>query len=164
MDIDYAKILKNALSRGGEYADLYIENTRPSALVLEDRKVEKVLTGIETGAGLRVIVDFRTIYAYTNDLTERALLALAEKVAAASTGGGGDIVINLTERRAGVEFAIIEPPDGVGVDRKVALLKEADDAARSYDSRIAQATISYRDTLQDVVIACSDGTLARDRR
>ena len=80
MDIDCSKILKSALSRGGDYADLYIENTAPTAIVLEDGKVEKVISGIEAGAGLRVIVGLRTVYAYTNDLTEKALLELAAKV------------------------------------------------------------------------------------
>ncbi len=67
MDIDYSKILKAALAQGGEYADLYIEDTRPTAISLEDGKVERVISGVESGAGLRVIIGFRTIYAYTKE-------------------------------------------------------------------------------------------------
>ena len=103
MDLDYGKILKAALSRGGEYADLYIENTRPTAIMFDDGKVDKVVSGIETGAGLRVIIGFRTVYAYTNSLEEKALLELAGKISHACGEKGGDIVIDLREKKAPVE-------------------------------------------------------------
>ena len=164
-ELDYSKILKAALSRGGEYADLYVEHTVPTAIALEDGKVEKVISGVESGAGLRVITGFRTIYAYTNDMTEKALLALAAEIARACGGNGGkDIVLDLREKRPPVVHKIIDPPEGVAVERKLALVKEADRAARAVDHRVAQVAVQYRDTLQKVTIACSDGTLAHDER
>ncbi len=178
-DIDYSKILKSALSRGGEYADLYIEHTVPTAIALEDGKIEKVVSGIESGAGLRVITGFRTIYAYTNDLAEKALLNLAAEVSrtcarsrsAGSTGFSpadssacGDLILDLREKCPSVNHKIIEPPEGVAVERKLALVKEADIAARAVSGKVSQASVQYRDTLQRVTIACSDGTLARDER
>ena len=169
--IDYSKILKHALSRCGEYADLYIEHTVPTAIALEDGKVEKVISGVEIGAGLRVITGFRTIYAYTNDLSEAALLNLAAEVSRAcsrdrsiGSGGVGDITIDLREKRPPVNHKIIEPPEGVAVERKLALVKEADMAARALSGKVSQVAVQYRDTLQRVTIACSDGTLAKDER
>ena len=169
--IDYSKILKHALSRCGEYADLYIEHTVPTAIALEDGKVEKVISGVEIGAGLRVITGFRTIYAYTNDLSEAALLNLAAEVSRAcsrdrsiGSGGVGDITIDLREKRPPVNHKIIEPPEGVAVERKLALVKEADMAARAVSGKVSQVAVQYRDTLQRVTIACSDGTLAKDER
>jgi TldD protein len=165
MDIDYSNILKTALSRGGEYADLYVEDTRPTALVLDDGKVEKVISGLESGAGLRVIIGFRTVYAYTNDLSIKSLSSLAENVArACGQGSGGDVVIDLREKRPPVDYTVIEPPEGVAVERKLALVREMDAAARAVDTRVSQVSVQYRDTAQSVVIACSDGTLARDKR
>ncbi|MHB8174102.1 MAG: TldD/PmbA family protein [Nitrospirota bacterium] len=166
-ELDYSKILKAARARGGEYADLYVEHTVPTAIALEDGKVEKVISGVESGAGLRVITGFRTIYAYTNDMTEAALLNLASEVSRAcvGTGGGqGDILIDLRERRPLVVHRIIEPPEGVAVERKLALVKEADRAARAVSDKVSQVAVQYRDTLQRVTIACSDGTLAHDER
>ncbi len=162
--IDYSKILKYARARGGEYADLYIEHTVPTAIALEDGKVEKVISGVEIGAGLRVITGFRTIYAYTNDLTEAALINLATEVSRACDGTGGDISIDLSEKRPPVAHRIIEPPEGVAMERKLALVKEADMAARAVSGKVSQVAVQYRDTLQRVTIACSDGTFARDER
>jgi TldD protein len=110
LDVDYSKILKAALAEGGEYADLYIEDTRPTAIALEDRKVDRVVSGVESGAGLRVIIGLRTVYAYTNELTEAALLSLAGRVARACGGKGGDIVIDLRVKKPPVEYTVVEPP------------------------------------------------------
>ncbi len=164
MDLDYAKILRHALSNGGEYADLYIEKTAPAALMLEDGKVEKVVSGFEQGAGLRVIVGLKTIYAYTNLLDEKALLELADKVARACGKGAQDVVMDLRVKAPKVDYRIIEPPETVAMERKLALVKEADAAARGVDDRIKQVTVIYRDNAQEVMIAASDGTLASDRR
>lgn len=164
MNLDYAKIIRAALAEGGEYADLYIENSAPTAIVVEDGKVEKVLTGVESGAGIRVIIGLRTVYAYTNDLTERALVELAGKVARACGEKGRDVTLDMRALRPSVDYVIKEPPEGVAVGRKLALVKEADRAARAYDRRISQVTVIYRDAMQDVTIACSDGTVANDRR
>ena len=164
MNIDYSKILKAALAQGGEYADLYIEDTRPTAISLEDGKVERVISGVESGAGLRVIIGFRTIFAYTNDLSEAALISLAGRVARACGEKGNDLVIDLRVKKPPVEYAIAEAPELVDVQRKLAYVKEADRVARAYDNRIAQVAVTYRDTRQDIVIACSDGTLASDTR
>lgn len=164
MDLDYSKILKRALSKGGEYADLYVENTRPTSISLEDGKVERVVSGFESGAGLRVIIGFKTVYAYTNDIGQGALLGLAEKVAHACNQGGSDLVIDLRVKRPSVDYKISEPPDGVPVERKIRLVKDADEAARAVDSRVTQVSVMYRDALQEVLMACSDGSLASDKR
>jgi len=164
MEIDHAKILKAALSKGGEYADLFVENTRPTALMLEDGKVERVVTGIESGAGLRVIIGFKTIYAYTNEISERALLEIADKVAGACGQGPRDVTLDLRVKTPVVGYTIAEPPEGVAVERKLALIKDADRAARAVDGRVSQVTVMYRDTAQDVLIASSDGSVASDRR
>jgi len=164
LDIDFAKVLRAALSRGGEYADLYIEDTKSTLLTLEDGKVEKVVSGHDRGAGLRVIVGLKTIYAYTNELSERGLIELAGRVSQACGQGGRDLVIDLRVKAPSVDYTITEPPESVSIERKLRLVKEADRAARGYDGRVKQVSVVYRDAAQDVTIAASDGTLCSDLR
>lgn len=164
MDADFSKVLRRALANGGEYADLYMEKTSPAALFLEDGKVEKVVSGFEVGAGLRVIIGLKTIYAYTNDLGEAALMRLADSVARACGKGAQDTVIDLRVKKPTVDYVIVEPPETVGIERKLALVKAADASARGFDPRVSQVTVIYRDTAQEVTLAASDGTLAHDLR
>ena len=75
-NLDIAGILRRALAGGGEFADIYFEEGSSTAVVCEDGKIEKVLAGTDRGVGVRVISDLRTAYAYSNEVTQAALLAL----------------------------------------------------------------------------------------
>src|SRR3990167_1560539 len=98
MDFDPFKILKKALKMGGDFADIYIEETVNTSIICEENKIEKVISGRDRGLGLRVIFDFKTAYAYTNDLTEKGLLELAETVSKAVKQGRAQKDISLVKK------------------------------------------------------------------
>lgn len=158
------KILKQALSHGGEFAELYLEKGKHSSIVLEDNKIEKVITGITRGAGLRVLHDHRTIYAYTNDFSLPALMQLAETVCRALKEDGPDRTFAMSPRESAVHHVIRIDPAGVETRIKVERVKSADAAARRIDPRIRQTTTVYGDSRKQVLIANSDGELAEDDR
>ena len=53
------KILAAALSGGGEYADIYSENTQISSMVLQDGAVSQAQQVCLYGAGIRVLSSVR---------------------------------------------------------------------------------------------------------
>jgi TldD protein len=163
-EIDYAAVLKKALSNGGEYADIYIERSVPFSLVCEDSRIEKVVSGIDCGAGIRLIVGQRTAYAYTNELTTSSLLEIADAVRQAALGGSFDAGISLSRKNPRVDFSILKAPEQVETSRKVAMVLQADRVARSCDQRIRQALVTYREQRQEVLIANSEGFVAEDDR
>lgn len=166
LGIDYHGVLRKALRRGGEYADIFIEMTTPLAIVCEDNHIEKILTGIERGAGLRLVAGQRTAYAYTNELTTASLLELAEAVSSAAADGQGrpKQAICLTKRLPSVEQHVRILPEAVGIERKVALVSGANRRARAVDHRIRQVQVIYRESRQQVLIANSDGSFSEDDR
>lgn len=157
-------VLKGAAKNGGDFADLYIERTQPSYIHLEDDKIEKVVTGIDHGAGLRVIFNGKSVYAYTNDLSSKSFLALADTVSSAVKEKKAVSDIALIKKNPAIDFKILFRPDKVDTDKKVSLVKEANKAARGIDKRIRQVMVIYRDVIQDVTIANTDGVLAGDER
>ncbi len=157
-------LLKKALSRGGEYADVYVENRRQTSLVVEDGKIEKIFSGAETGAGIRLIYNGRTSYAYSNDLTEDALIRAASEVSRVAAEDRKDADMDLRVRKSAAGFAIKMRPDIVPVEKKIEVIRLADCIARSFDSRIKQVTAVYRDASQGISIATSDGFIAEDER
>lgn len=84
--LDISRILRRALAGGGEFADIFFEEGSSTSVICEDGKIEKVLAATDRGIGIRVISDLRTAYAYTNEITETALLSLAETVSSAVKG------------------------------------------------------------------------------
>lgn len=160
-----SKILKKALARGGDYADIFIERTRPLSIQLEDDKIEKLISGVDCGVGIRVIYGDKSAYAYSNDLSEEALFNLAESVSTAvKEGKEKDLTIDLRRLRSSVDFKIKYNPDSIEVKKKISLVEKANRVAKGVSDRVKQVSITYRDVLQDVLIATSDGTMAEDSR
>lgn len=167
IDIDYSRVLRKALSRGGEYADIYIEQSSALTVLSEDNKIERVLSGLDRGAGIRVIIGSRTAYAYTNDLTGQALLETADAVSKAASDSSEhvrDAIINLTRKRSPVEFTILKNPGDVPTADKIAIVQKANRVAAERDSRVRQVTVVYRESRQQVTIVNSEGALSEDDR
>ena len=158
------KVLKSAVKNGGDFADIYIERTQPTYIHLEDDKIEKVVSGIDHGAGIRVIFNSKTVYAYTNELSDNSLLELANTVSAAVKGKHNGADIDLRKKNPTIDFRIAKRPDEVDTDKKVQLVKKANEVARKADNRIKQVLVVYRDTLQNVTIGNTEGYITEDER
>jgi TldD protein len=157
-------LLNKTLARGGDYADLFAEYRRHSSFVLEDGKLEKITTGTEAGTGIRLITKGKTAYGFSNDMSAKALLRAASEVSRAATGKALLPVIDLISSVPSVKFPIKLLPDAVSAEEKITLVRSADAIARSLDHRIKQVTAIYRDTIQRVQIATSDGCISEDDR
>ncbi|MCA9773144.1 MAG: TldD/PmbA family protein, partial [Myxococcales bacterium] len=163
VSFDPKKILTKALGRGGEFSEIFVENLRSNSIVAEENKIEKVLAGHDAGAGVRVIHGGRTVYGYSNDLTEASLLDLADAVAAAASGARAEVV-DLRRREVPRGFEVRERPDTVPLDRKIDMVRRGNAAARGFGNLVQQVQVVYRDSVQDVLIANSLGELSEDRR
>jgi TldD protein len=160
-------VLRRALRNGGEYADLFLERSSPLAILCEDDRLDKVIAGREHGAGLRVIAGKRTAYAYTNELTTSSLLELADAVGHAVGSGDAAAVraISLSRTHPASSHGLVrQPPRSVSPERKTAMVKRANRVARSFDARIRQVMVTYRENCQEVMIANSEGSLSEDAR
>ncbi|MBF0608399.1 MAG: TldD/PmbA family protein [Magnetococcales bacterium] len=159
-----SQLLRTALSGGGEYADVYFEDKTPLSILMEDQRIEKISTGRECGVGIRVIFGQRTAYAYTNDMATESLHECALTVSRAVRGNTPSTVADLTRLRPAVNYVVLHPPEAVPVEKKIALIQNANSVARKFSDKIVQVTVSYMDNTKDVLIANSDGNLCQDRR
>lgn len=80
-DIDLQRVLSAALEGGGQYADIFIEDTAIDNVQLQDRTVSHAQHAALYGAGIRVTCGAQTGYAYTSDLSLAALLDAARYAA-----------------------------------------------------------------------------------
>jgi len=158
------RVIRKALCRGGDYADVFVERRRGSHLLMEDRKLERAASGVVQGAGIRLIRGGKTSYAHLNELSEQALLDAAASISRAEAGPEGEIRLALSRTAPPVDFPVSEPPDAVPMERKAALIREAERAARGVSRDIMQVSVVYRDSAQSVQVAASTGELAEDER
>jgi len=158
--------IARALGRGGDFAEVYVEDRQSLGLRLEDGRIEQTSGGREVGAAVRLLSGERTYYAYSDALDEAGLMAAADAVAAAvRAGDGGSAVVDLGAVRGDPgRHPVRVPPDTVEITRKAALVRAGDEAARAAGAEIVQATVGYGDTRQRVLIANSLGELVFDDR
>ena len=71
------KLLAKALSKGGDFADLYFEFTLSNYLGLEDGKVNQSYGDISLGVGIRTVKGDQIGYGFTQELTEASMLSAA---------------------------------------------------------------------------------------
>jgi TldD protein len=157
------RVLSTALRTGGDFAEVFAEDRRSSSAVLDDGRVEEFTSGRDRGAGIRVIRGDTTGFAHTADLSEDGLRSAAEAAAAAARGGGGGVrEVALTRRDVTRPHGVDVLPETVAKDRKVDLLRRADDAARSEGPSVRQVSATYADSRRRILVANSDGLLAED--
>ena len=157
------RVLAEGLSRGAEFAEVFVEDRRSSSALLDDGKVEELTSGRDRGAGIRVVVGDSTGFAHTSDLSEAGLLAAAATAAAAARGAGsGATVAGLTAVDAPAPNRVEVAPGDVAKARKVELLRAADEVARAHGAAITQVTARYGDSVRSILVANSDGVLATD--
>ena len=76
------RILEKALETGGDFSELFLEDTESNRIRMTDGRVENASYNRRRGAGVRVLKDGRSAYAYTADLSEESLLKTAHAAAA----------------------------------------------------------------------------------
>ncbi len=158
-------IIKRALSKGGDYADVFIEHEKPLSIQLEDNKIEKLVSGAETGIGVRVVFGDKSAYAYSNDFAEESLFEIADTVSSAVKGGQDKkLTYDLRRISPSVDFEIIHNPHDIPIEKKIELLKNANKAAKDISSSIKQVSVIYRDSVRNIRIATSDGIIAEEER
>ena len=81
-----AAVLERALSRGGDFAELFCEDRRGFTLSIDESRVERPQSGSERGAGIRVIDGEVTRFAHVDGLAEEDLLRAADGLASALGG------------------------------------------------------------------------------
>jgi len=161
------RVIAEALSRGGDFADLFVEKRNSRNLRLEEEKVEDSSSGCEIGAGVRVLRGESVSYAYTNDIGEPSLLETA-RVAAAASREGETRAVDLEKPLRALPFLRQHPveldADAFPREEKIALLRRADQAAREAGRHVVQVVVALGESGQEVLVANSLGEMVRDSR
>ena len=159
------RVLKECIATGGDYAEIFFEDTYSGHITMISGKVDRISTQHLYGAGIRILKDLQEVYGYTSDCTEEGLLKLAKDLATGYDGKPVGLQFTLKE-----EFA---PKNNVNIDResenvppeeKIAYLRELDGYMDGRDPRIVQRLCHFIDKTQHVTIANTKGKFVHDVR
>ena len=163
-DLPVSRILSALLSRGGEHGELFSEEARTLTVLLEDGRIERVVSGTDAGIGVRLLFGGKTYYAYTNDRSAESLLALSNDLSRYADGDGVAAALPASAQAARGPTVVRVPPAARGIGEKVALVREVDRIARDFSREVRQVRATWSESLRRIEVAAHPGVFVREEQ
>ncbi|MFW6310570.1 MAG: TldD/PmbA family protein, partial [Prolixibacteraceae bacterium] len=158
------KVIAAAMSKGGDYADLFFEHKTSNSLGLQDGKVNRAYSNIDFGVGIRVLKGDQTGFAYSETVTEDALLNAAKMAANIADGVSRFKAGELREKVPANYYSIEKKWDDVSVKDKVPYVQQINDKVFDLDKKVIKVNAFMSDETSNVLFFNSEGRLTYDYR
>ncbi len=156
------RLLAVALSKGGDYADLFFEYRAGGGLVFDEGILKSASRSVSMGVGVRVQKGDATGYAYVEQLDWDAMKHAAETAGQIASGGGAKRPIPMNPvaipKRYDLDQVTLDVP---GMEKR-RILERAAAAAHAVDPRVVKVETSLAEEIREILIFTSDGKQARD--
>jgi TldD protein len=164
-DSDFRRILDIALSRGGDFAEIFLEHRTFSLINMEEDIIKDTSESISLGLGIRVISGEKTGYAYTNDMAVKKVDRAARTAASIAAGGPArnSAPLSPTPLPHNI-YTVLDPAHKRLLKDKISLVSRAYDAAHKFDPKIKKVKASLVDHIQHVRVINSEGLDITDGR
>ena len=171
--IPYQEVLHEALKEGGEFSDLFFEQTHSAVIVCEEDRIEKVISGLDMGVGLRIFFGGKTFYGFTTEISKEPLFNLARRIGRSAKEGGGEKNRGVIQSPPAALssrpifkslYPIAKPPGGLSMEEKASVVKRANEMARRLNPHVQQVKVLYRDFQQKLSILNSEGLFIEGER
>ena len=146
-------VLNKALETGADYAEIFYEDSHSFGVIVENFKTHGSTSNSLCGVGLRLLKENQCIYGYTNDLSKKGLLSLAESLSKSFKGERLLTVRKFDLVKCRNRNPIINSYDNVSKEEMVAIIKEGTDAIKELnDPRIVRTNGSFSFNHRSVTI------------
>jgi TldD protein len=156
------RVIAKALEKGGTFADVYLEHRISRTILMEESKFKSAEFGISQGAGVRVIAGDKTGFAYTDEIGEGPLLRAAEVASFIARGSAAVRPVPVREASRPTFITVKLPLAAIADEKRLDVMRRANQAALDYDRRIKMTSISYDDEIRGRTIANSEGLFLSD--
>ncbi|MFA6956891.1 MAG: metallopeptidase TldD-related protein [Thermoanaerobaculia bacterium] len=152
-----------ALSKGGDYADLFFQHRLTNTMALEDGAVNRASANAALGVGVRVVKGDQTGYGFTEELTADAMKRAAMTAAAIADGPAkkAPARMKIVTEKAN-RYPIKVKWEDVRPDRKLAILNGVNAKTFAADKRVQKVQMGFMDQSGVVLIADSNGRIVED--
>ncbi len=158
------KVITAAMSKGGDYADLFFEHKTTNSLGLEDGKVNRAYSNIDFGVGIRVLKGDQTGFAYSETITLNDMVNAAKMAANIASDNKSFNAGNVSEKIPSVYYPISKKWDDVSVKDKVPFVQKINDRVFELDEKVIKVNAFLSDETSYVLFYNSEGRLTYDYR
>lgn len=156
------RLLGEALSRGGDYAELYFEHRLSRSINFEEQSVKGATSGVLQGLGVRVVSGEAIGYAYTEEFDPNQLRRAARTAANISASPREVEPVRIAPRDTPSYYELDRYSVDDAAPDKVALIRRADAAARAFAPTVTQVVVTFTEGLKRIAVANSEGALVQD--
>lgn len=157
-------ITAKALSRGGDFADLYFEYTTFFNLNLKDGVVSSGGFHTDYGVGIRVLKGEKTGYAYSENLDMREMLKAADAASAIAQAGGSSLPYRAGTASSPDLYPMQRHWRDTDASALLPFLLDLEKKVTAKDSRIVKVMARLSNSVCDVMMFNSFGELTCDTR
>lgn len=158
------KVIASAMSKGGDYADLYFEHKITNSLNLEDGKVNRAYSNIDFGVGIRVLKGDQTGFAYSENIELNEMLNAAQMAANIANNPKEFAPLGLTEKIPSNYYNVSKKWETVTIKDKVPFVQKVNDKVFSLDSKVTKVNAFLGDETSTILFYNSEGRLTYDYR
>jgi TldD protein len=151
-----------ALSKGGDYADVFFQHRLTNAMVLEDGSVNRASSSVGLGVGVRVVKGSQTGYGFTEELTTDALKRAALTAAAIAEGPARTTPISLNVTAHPDRYPVKVRWEDVRPQQKLEILNSVNKRTFDADKRVQKVNLTFMDQAGAILIADSNGRIVED--
>jgi len=158
------KVIASAMSKGGDYADLFFEHKTTNSLGLEDGKVNRAYSNVDFGVGIRVLKGDQTGFAYSENVNLNDMLNAAKMAANIATSKAEFNPGGVNEKVPANYYNITNKWDDVSVKDKVPFVQKINDKVFELDEKVIKVNAFLNDETSYVLFYNSEGRLTYDYR
>ena len=155
-------VMSQALSKGGDYCDLFFQHSVSNHIRVEDKAVNSAHCNVDFGVGIRVLKGDQTGYSFTDEITAKAMTLAAKTAAAIADSAKRVEPVQVKPHQIPNYYPMKTPWEAVSIDQKVPILQEINDKVLAEDDRVIICTISFGDGTGHILIATSEGRMVHD--
>ena len=163
-ETDLKKVIAEALSKGGDYADLFFEHTFNNNIALRDGEVNRASSNIDYGVGIRVVSGDQTGYAYVESTDIKDMLRSAATAANIANLAKQYNPVEIKETHFNNYYKIKKSWLDTSVEDKKGFVQKLNDRIFELDKRVIKAAVSLSDSTSYILFFNSEGTLTWDYR
>lgn len=159
------RVMAELTFAGTTYADIYFQHSHSTSIALEGGIINKASVNVSQGVGLRNVLGDQVGYAFTEDLSETAMKKAAKTAASIANQKRKSAPININYRpETKGYYSTAIPWTGVEVDKKLAILRKAEQFAKASDPSITKVQVYWGDTEERILLMNETGNIVTDIR
>lgn len=158
------EVLNVALSNGGDFAEIFLEETHSANYFVDNGKTQPPSTSLTYGAGIRILNNLQSVYGHTSDLSKKGLLKLASSLSASQKGTKAVHVDSMKKVRVSRAHSLEKSVETLNISDIIGKLKLANNTIKNYSPQNVRAVTVLITEVRSITIFNSEGNMFEDKQ